>query len=99
MHEKKLLVCACTLAGAGNNAQQLYAELQAGLNMECWACGLLTAGSDSLHDLGVKHVSSICQGGWGFTLLRVEGGWEVYGRQACLSAGIDTHPILSRRTP
>ena len=91
-----LRLCA---AGAGNDAHHSYAELQAGISMECWACGFLTASSESLHRLDVEHVTGICVGGWGFTLLHVEGTRKLYGKQACLPAGMVTHPTLSWQTP
>ena len=73
--------------------------------MECWACGFLTPGSEGLQNLDVKHVNRITAGGWGVTLLRVKGAWELYGRMTGLSAGLDTshnwpnqspHALLSR---
>ena len=67
--------------------------------MECWACGFLTPGSEGLQKLDVRHVSRICPGGWGFTLLRGEGAWKFHGRSAGLPASLTVHPTTSRSSP
>jgi len=56
--------------------------------MECWACGFLIPGFTNLQKLNVENVSKLCSGGWGFTLLQVEGAWEVFGRMAGSFAGL-----------
>ncbi len=62
--------------------------------MECWACGFLTPGSEGLHKVNVNHVIRICPGGWGFTLLRGERVWRLYGRLAGVFAALDTHATI-----